>query len=603
MAHTTSMSFVLSLIITIIILYPLANPNAPNFPNLAKTTVKTAFIFSLLPLLSLSSQNQGTSAGHEKWIEYFFTDLSLSFYYDTYTIIFLPVALFVTWSIMEFSIWYMHEDPEKNRFLKYLLTFLLAMIILVTAGNFFVFFVGWEGVGLMSFLLIGWYYGRNNAAAAAFQAMLYNRFGDIGFLAALCWLLKKVSSVEWLFTLTTTPPTLLLFCLISAAATKSAQFLFHPWLASAMEGPTPVSALLHSSTMVVAGIFLLIRVSPFLLKNQTSLTICLCLGALTTFYAAMLALTQNDIKKIVAYSTSSQLGLMMVAIGIGQPHLAFFHICTHAFFKAMLFLCSGAIIHNLDDEQDIRKMGGLQLTMPVTTTCFSIGTLALMGTPFLAGFYSKDAIIEAISLSFVNTMALAMTLIATAFTAVYSLRLVFYISLMTPRTNPVLKFDETNIPVLNSITRLALGSVVAGLLIFHVTFPDAPAIHTMPPYVKTAALILTFIAFVIAYDLAKFNWNIPPRNHAKSKILDPLHYNQVAQRPVVTTTLDVGSQVASHLLDSILIKKFSPDFIKSFNLTPAKVVRASQSGLIKAYLSTLFITMFFVMITVHFLCP
>nr|BAG28338.1 NADH dehydrogenase subunit 5 [Tsingymantis antitra] len=590
----------LDLIVALIIFLPLVKMSSPNFPDLAKKMVKSAFFVSLLPLFFLTSQKQESSAGHSKWISNFFTDMSLSFYYDAYAIAFLPVALFVTWSILEFSIWYMNEDPEKNRFIKYLLIFLLAMIILVTAGNFFIFFVGWEGVGIMSFLLIGWYHGRNNAAAAASQAVLYNRIGDIGFLAAFCWLLKKAPSMEWLSSFYTNPPTLILLAMITAAATKSAQFGFHPWLASAMEGPTPVSALLHSSTMVVAGIFLLIRIFPFIEKNQTALSACLCLGALTTFYAATLALSQNDIKKIVAYSTSSQLGLMMVAIGINQPHLAFFHISTHAFFKAMLFLCSGTIIHSLNDEQDIRKMGGLQMTMPVTTTCFSIGSLALMGTPFLAGFFSKDAIIEAANVSYVNSMALALTLLATAFTAVYSLRLIFYMSMTTPRTSSIVNFDENNIPILNSIVRLAVGSVVAGLYIFYITFPSSPTTHTMPLYIKVAALLLTIIGFIIAYDLAKMNWHLPPTNHAKSKLFDPMHYNQVMQRPIITTTLNMGWRIVNHLLDSILIKKFSPGYLKDSNITPIQTIRASQSGLIKAYLSTLFITLLFVMTLLHF---
>nr|BAG28322.1 NADH dehydrogenase subunit 5 [Guibemantis liber] len=591
---------IIILMIFLTLILPLFLTNQQNFPETAKKAVKTAFFISLLSLFSLISQNQETLNEQKEWVNSLFANIKISLLFDTYAMMFLPVALFVTWSILEFSIWYMNDDPEKNRFIKYLLIFLLAMITLTTASNYFMLFIGWEGVGLMSFLLIGWYHGRNSAAAAAAQAVLYNRIGDIGFLMAFCWFLSAIPSTEAQVSMITSPPTFVLLGLVTAAATKSAQFSFHPWLASAMEGPTPVSALLHSSTMVVAGIFLLIRISPLLEKNNTALSTCLCLGALTTCYAAMLALFQNDIKKIVAYSTSSQLGLMMVAIGIAQPHLAFFHICTHAFFKAMLFLCSGIIIHNMDDEQDIRKMGGLQATMPVTTACFSIGSIALMGTPFLAGFYSKDAIIETANISTINFMALMLTLLATAFTAVYSLRLFFFISMKTPRSNPLLKFNEDNIPVLNAISRLAVGSIMAGLLIFHNTFPNNPAYHTMPLYAKMAAIFFTLAGFILAYDLAKTSWHLPPLKLPPSKLYDPLHYNQVMHRPIINSTLNTGWKIVTHITDDLVMKKLSRTSFMDLNLTPTRIIRASQSGMIKAYLSTLFITMLFISTIIHY---
>nr|YP_010238758.1 NADH dehydrogenase subunit 5 [Odorrana grahami]QTE20708.1 NADH dehydrogenase subunit 5 [Odorrana grahami] len=569
---------------------PLVNAKSKAFCLTAKNAVKLAFFMSLPSLFIFMFQGQMDSSMNMKWFNLGITNLSLTTQFDMYTIIFLPVAFLVTWSILEFSLWYMQIDPNIEQFFKYLLIFLLAMVILVCAGNLLLLFVGWEGVGIMSFLLIGWYHARSDAATAALQAVLYNRLGDIGFLLALCWLMKNTQSVELPHILSTSPQTILLIGFITAAASKSAQFGFHPWLASAMEGPTPVSALLHSSTMVVAGIFLLIRVHPLLSHNSTALTTCLCLGALSTFFAAAYALAQNDIKKIIAYSTSSQLGLMMVAIGLDLPYLAFFHISTHAFFKAMLFLCSGLIIHSVNDEQDIRKMGGLQHALPMTTTCLSIGSLALMGTPFLAAFYSKDAIIEATSTSNINSMALLLTLVATAFTAVYSLRLIYFTSMMHARMSPVLLCDENDSRVLNPLARLAAGTITAGLLISNTTLSNYPLTHSMPTYMKLTALIITVVAFAIAYDLAKVFWTTPPVNYGAKKY-DPLFLNQVMHRPSSDTAFNLAWYLVTHLTESVLMKKLGPNYVEVSQLQPTKIIRLTQTAQIKAYLSVLLITL------------
>nr|YP_009254191.1 NADH dehydrogenase subunit 5 [Glandirana emeljanovi]AHG32658.1 NADH dehydrogenase subunit 5 [Glandirana emeljanovi]ANC62877.1 NADH dehydrogenase subunit 5 [Glandirana emeljanovi] len=570
---------------------PLANTQSLLFHLETKASVKNAFFISLIPLSILVSQGQTSSSSDLKWLDLEVYSFTTSLQLDKYSIVFIPIALLVTWSILEFSIWYMQIDPNINQFFKYLLIFLLAMITLVCAGNLFLLFIGWEGVGIMSFLLIGWYHTRSDAATAALQAVLYNRAGDIGFLLAFCWLMKNAQSIHLLAILSMPPTTVLLAGFITAAASKSAQFGLHPWLASAMEGPTPVSALLHSSTMVVAGIFLLIRIHPLLSQNSTALTMCLCLGATSTLYAATCALVQNDIKKIIAYSTSSQLGLMMVAIGLNSPYLAFFHICTHAFFKAMLFLCSGLIIHSINDEQDIRKMGGLQFALPMTSTCLSIGSFALMATPFLAGFYSKDAIIEAANTSHVNSAALLFTLIATAFTAVYSMRLIYFASMSSPRTKSIIMYDENDPHILNSLTRLATGSILAGLLIFYVTFPNYPIVLTMPSHMKLTALVVTMIAFYVAHDLASTSWTAPPLEYTASKKFNPLFFNQVVHRTSTNLILSSAGQIIGHLLDSLLLKKFGPDYVERTQLQPTKVVRVSQTGLIKTYLSVLFITL------------
>ncbi len=417
-----------------------------------------------------------------EWIKSGSFKVNWSVNIDPLSSVMLVVVTSVSSLVHIYSIGYMSHDPHRPRFMSYLSLFTFSMLMLVVSDNFLQLFFGWEGVGLCSYLLIGFWYKKESANNAAIKAFLVNRVGDFGFAIGIFLIFYFFGTVNYnevfvkaseltvkeinFLGFNVNLITLICLTLFIGAMGKSAQFLFHTWLPDAMEGPTPVSALIHAATMVTAGVFLVVRCSPLFEYSQIALNFVAIIGMITALFAASVALVQNDIKKIIAYSTCSQLGYMFFAAGVGAYHVAIFHLFTHAFFKALLFLGSGSVIHAFKDEQDIRLMGGVWKKLPYTWLLMLIGTLALTGFPFLSGFYSKDAIIE---FAFFKNTAIgqyAMTIgIFTAFlTAIYSWRLFFktFHGSYNNKTLPIEKTHESPLVMLVPLVLLSIGAIFAG---------------------------------------------------------------------------------------------------------------------------------------------
>ena len=411
---------------------------------------------------------------------------------DPLTSVMLVVVTVVSALVHIYSIGYMSHDPHKPRFMSYLSLFTFSMLALVLSDNFLQLFFGWEGVGLCSYLLINFWFKKDTANNAAIKAFVVNRIGDFGLAIGIFLIYFHLGTINFNEVFQIIPEykdksvnfllidanliTLICTFLFIGAMGKSAQFFLHTWLPDAMEGPTPVSALIHAATMVTAGVFLVVKCSPIFEYSQFALNLIAIIGMLTALFAASVALVQNDIKRIIAYSTCSQLGYMFFAVGVGAYHVAIFHLFTHAFFKALLFLGAGSVIHAFKEEQDIRYMGGVWKKLPITYCLMIVGTLALTGFPFLSGFYSKEAIIEFAFLkgSLIGNYATFIGIIGAFLTAIYSWRLIFK-TFHGPYNNKKISIKETHespIVMLIPLLILSIGSILTGFIFKEVFIGD-----------------------------------------------------------------------------------------------------------------------------------
>lgn len=568
------------------------------------------------------------------WIDTGVFNLNFNFIFDSITVIMLTLVTTVSCLVHLYSTGYMQDDPHVPRFMSYLSLFTFFMIILVTADNLLQLFIGWEGVGVCSYLLINFWFTRIQANKSAIKAMVVNRIGDIGLALAMFVIYDVFKSLNfsvifstvdlfkdtniYIFSYPINALVIIGIFLLIGATGKSAQLGLHTWLPDAMEGPTPVSALIHAATMVTAGVFLLIRCSPLLEYAPFALTIITIIGALTAFFAATVGVTQNDIKKVIAYSTCSQLGYMVFACGISNYAVSLFHLMNHGFFKALLFLSAGAVIHAMADEQDMRKLGALIGPLPFTYTMMLIGSLSLMGFPFLTGFYSKDAILEfaQATYTFNGYFAYWLGTISAFFTAFYSLRLLYYTFLSN--TNSVLKIFNTahespwnmSLPLLI----LAFGSIFIGyffkdlfigigtpffnnaifVLPEHYKITEAeflePILKWIPVIFSIIAAILAILLYnnksILSYSFTTTKWGSIIYTFLNNK----WHFDYIYNNYIVKPLLLFANTTTYKLLDRGLVELIGPQGI-ILTLSKATIkISNMQSGIIYNYAFIIFIS-------------
>ena len=584
-----------------------------------------SLLLSIIAFFDVAVGGNAQTVDIARWIVSGDFDASWALRYDTLTAVMLIVVTGVSSCVHIYSVGYMHHDPARGRFMAYLSLFTFAMLMLVTADNLVQLFFGWEGVGVASYLLIGFWYHKESAHTAAMKAFVVNRVGDFGFALGILAVFALFGTVQFdeifklapamadtqIMFLGLSVPALELvsILLFIGAMGKSAQLGLHTWLPDAMEGPTPVSALIHAATMVTAGVFMVCRLSPVIEYAPVALDIITIVGALTAIFAATVGMTQFDIKRVIAYSTCSQLGYMFFAAGVSAYPAAMFHLTTHAFFKALLFLGAGSVIHALSDEQDLRKMGGIWRQVPVTYAMMWIGSLALAGFPFFAGFYSKDMILEAAFAAHTGVGQLAFWLgcAAALLTAFYSWRLLIMAFHGTPRASADVMSHVHESPkvMLLPLVPLALGAIFAGFVGYEMfvghdyqqfwgdaifILPEHQAMenaHHVPKWVKLLPIFLAASGVALAYLAYSMMPSIPGK---VVSLFKPVHnfffnkwyFDELYDAIFVKPSVKIGAMLWQRG-DKATIDGFGPDGITAMILRISQSASRLQSGYVYHY--------------------
>nr|UFY98806.1 NADH dehydrogenase subunit 5 [Corynespora cassiicola]UFY98822.1 NADH dehydrogenase subunit 5 [Corynespora cassiicola] len=582
------------------------------------TAVITTTVLAIVAFFEVGLNNIPVSIEVFRWIDSESLNVSWGFHFDSLTVSMLLPVLIISSLVHIYSIGYMSHDPHNQRFFSYLSLFTFMMLILVTANNYLLMFVGWEGVGVCSYLLVCFWFTRVAANQSALSALLTNRVGD-------CFLTVGMFAILWCFgnldyaTVFSLAPymnenviTIIGICLLIGAMAKSSQVGLHVWLPMAMEGPTPVSALIHAATMVTAGVYLLMRSSPLIEYSSTVLMLCLWLGAITTVFSSLIGLFQQDIKKVIAYSTMSQLGMMVIAVGLSCYNIALFHLVNHAFYKGLLFLGAGAVIHAVADNQDFRRYGGLRPFLPLTYSVMLIASLSLVAFPFMTGFYSKDFILESAygQYYFSSTVVYIIATIGAMFTTLYSVK-VLYLTFLTNPNGPLINYKhahEGDIFMSLPLMVLAVFSIFFGFitkdmfiglgsgffadnaLFIHPSHEimldtefGVPTLFKLLPLVFTVSLSVIAIVLseflstlLIYYKLSRFGYNI--FSFFNQRFFIELFYN----RFITGVVLKLGGQTTK-VLDKGSVEYLGPYGLEKGLLNISNNIAKLNTGVITSY--------------------